>query len=399
MEIGIDRSAGRVQPHETRDGFFVQHGVWAPGVRPSRRRRFTAKAVIVSATFPIPMLALAAWQRKARAPVTDAIRPPRYGGGESFRIHDLRPRMVMQPTRPEPDGEDLAGIRDPNGVALSNAFDDEVSRVARFQPWGRIFGCGVRVVETRRHMEAITQGDLPTSASPRGRDEAAQPMPEMRRLQDSLRRMVLKLKASRSEIVPSRREIAAASGDLCPRTEPAAANLQPSAASMARIADIIGTIDSIAFQTNILALNAAVEAARAGEQGRGFAVVAGEVRSLAQRSASAAREIKSLIGGSVRQVESGEAVVRRAGDTMQEIVAASGQVNQLLTQIDAGSREQSAGIGQIGQGIQELDRMTQQNAAMVEQTAAAADSMNSQARSLAAIVAEFQLPAGSDASR
>ena len=163
-------------------------------------------------------------------------------------------------------------------------------------------------------------------------------------------------------------------------------------ASSARIAEIIGTIDGIAFQTNILALNAAVEAARAGEQGRGFAVVAGEVRTLAQRSASAAREIKGLIGSSVEQVEAGTEVVRRAGETMGGIVASSRQVDRLLDEVATGAREQSAGIAQLGQALQELDRMTQQNAALVEQTAAAAASMRGQADGLAGEVARFKLP-------
>ena len=163
-------------------------------------------------------------------------------------------------------------------------------------------------------------------------------------------------------------------------------------ASSARIAEIIGTIDGIAFQTNILALNAAVEAARAGEQGRGFAVVAGEVRTLAQRSASAAREIKGLIGSSVEQVEAGTEVVRRAGETIGGIVASSRQVDRLLDEVATGAREQSAGIAQLGQALQELDRMTQQNAALVEQTAAAAASMRGQADGLAGEVARFKLP-------
>jgi methyl-accepting chemotaxis protein len=164
--------------------------------------------------------------------------------------------------------------------------------------------------------------------------------------------------------------------------------------SSARIGEIIGTIDSIAFQTNILALNAAVEAARAGDQGRGFAVVASEVRSLAQRSAAAAREIKTLISTSVEQVESGTQVVRKAGETIQEIVSASTRVNALLDEVSTGAREQNLGIGQIGAAVQELDRVTQQNAALVEQTAAASSAMRDQATALAAEVARFKLPAG-----
>ncbi|HJV50012.1 MAG TPA: methyl-accepting chemotaxis protein, partial [Noviherbaspirillum sp.] len=163
-------------------------------------------------------------------------------------------------------------------------------------------------------------------------------------------------------------------------------------ASSARIGDIIDTINGIAFQTNILALNAAVEAARAGEQGRGFAVVATEVRTLAQRSAAAAREIGGLIGGSVERVRVGTTTVQKAGATMEEIVASSHRVDQLLGEIAGGAHQQTAGIGQVGLAVQDLDRMTQQNAALVEQTAAAAAAMKDQADALAQEVARFKLP-------
>ena len=164
--------------------------------------------------------------------------------------------------------------------------------------------------------------------------------------------------------------------------------------SSRRIADIIGTIDGIAFQTNILALNAAVEAARAGEQGRGFAVVAGEVRSLAQRSAEAAREIKSLIGASVDKVDNGTRLVQEAGGTMGEIVASVQRVQATIETISRAASEQSEGIGQINGTVSGLDGMTQQNAALVEQSAAAAESLKDQAHRLNAVVSRFQvLPA------
>ncbi len=164
-------------------------------------------------------------------------------------------------------------------------------------------------------------------------------------------------------------------------------------ASSRKIADIIGVIDGIAFQTNILALNAAVEAARAGEQGRGFAVVAGEVRSLAQRSAEAAREIKQLIGSSVDKVETGSRLVGDAGSTMTEIVASVQRVSDIIGEISAASREQSSGIAQVNSAVADLDRMTQQNAALVEQSAAAAHSLEDQARRLTQVVATFRLDA------
>ena len=161
--------------------------------------------------------------------------------------------------------------------------------------------------------------------------------------------------------------------------------------SSKKIADIIGVIDSIAFQTNILALNAAVEAARAGEQGRGFAVVASEVRSLAQRSAGAAKEIKGLIGSSVDRVDAGSRLVGNAGSTMREIVASVQRVSDIINEITAASAEQSDGIAQINKAVAQLDQMTQQNAALVEQSAAAAESLKDQAASLGHAVSTFKM--------
>ena len=161
--------------------------------------------------------------------------------------------------------------------------------------------------------------------------------------------------------------------------------------SSRKIADIIGVIDGIAFQTNILALNAAVEAARAGEQGRGFAVVAGEVRSLASRSADAAREIRSLIGASVEQVEAGSALVDRAGQTMTEVVGAIHRVTDIMGAISAASSEQSQGVSQVNDAVAQMDETTQQNAALVEEMAAAASSLNTQASELVDVVAAFRV--------
>jgi methyl-accepting chemotaxis protein len=158
-----------------------------------------------------------------------------------------------------------------------------------------------------------------------------------------------------------------------------------------KIADIVGVIDGIAFQTNILALNAAVEAARAGDQGRGFAVVAGEVRTLAQRSALAAKEIKGLIGASVDKVDRGARLVQDAGSTMSEIVAAVERVTGVISEITATASAQSVGIGQVSSAVSQLDQMTQQNAALVEQSAAAAESMKHQATGLAEVVSRFRL--------
>jgi methyl-accepting chemotaxis protein len=164
--------------------------------------------------------------------------------------------------------------------------------------------------------------------------------------------------------------------------------------SSRRIADIIGVIDGIAFQTNILALNAAVEAARAGEQGRGFAVVASEVRTLAGRSADAAKEIKMLINASVERVEQGTTLVDQAGITMNEVVASIKRVTDLMGQISSASNEQAAGVSQVGEAVVQMDQVTQQNAALVEEMAAAASSLKSQAQELVQVVAIFKLGTG-----
>jgi methyl-accepting chemotaxis protein len=291
-----------------------------------------------------------------------------------------------------------------------------------------------------RVAEAIAEGDLTRPIRIEGKDEAAMLLGALSRMQDSLRTVVGQVHESSVSIRNASAEVATGNGDLSHRTEQAAGSLQQTASSMEqltgtvrhsaesarqasqlaasaadvaqrgghvvaqvvstmddintsakKIADIIGTIDGIAFQTNILALNAAVEAARAGEQGRGFAVVASEVRSLAQRSAAAAREIKTLIGTSVERVDAGSQLVAAAGTTMTEIVASVQRVSDIIGEISASAGEQSAGIGQVNSAVASLDSMTQQNAALVEESAAAAESLKEQAERLSTVVATFRL--------
>jgi methyl-accepting chemotaxis protein len=436
-------------------GFFEHHGIWAPGVRLFRRLHFASKALIISLAFTVPLLGLLAWQLKAQSEsemqarmtatrqhveiaygilawaqaqeaegkmpreqaqqmALRAVAGLRYDTAEYFWINDLQPRMVMHPFKPELNGKDVGDMKDPNGLPLFRAMIDivrkdgkgfvsydwpkpgsdepvaTISYVQGFEPWGWIIGSGVhtgdlrdatrrellfaagfialaltfagylfycfyRVMdgglkETRRHLRLMTAGDLTNTPSPWGDDEAAR-------------------------VARHSAETAAAGGMV--------------------MREVAETMEGIAFQTNVLALNAAVEAARAGEQGRGFAVVANEVRTLAQRSADAAKEIRLLIGSSVDQVEAGTGVVRKAGSTMEEIVTSSRRVDQLLGEVASGAREQNLGIGQIGQAVQELDRMTQQNAALVEEAAAAATTaMKDQASRLAEGVARFKTPVG-----
>jgi methyl-accepting chemotaxis protein len=192
------------------------------------------------------------------------------------------------------------------------------------------------------------------------------------------------------ELAASASEVATQGGDAVRRVVQTMSEIQTSSR---RIAEIIGVIDGIAFQTNILALNAAVEAARAGEQGRGFAVVAGEVRSLAQRSAHAAREIKALIDSSVDRVEAGNLIVAEAGTTMDDLVVRVRRVHDLIGEISTAALEQTQGIGAVNSSVATLDSATQQNAALVEQSAAAANALESQAQRLAQSVAAFRLAA------
>ncbi|MBB4845439.1 methyl-accepting chemotaxis protein [Paucibacter oligotrophus] len=297
-----------------------------------------------------------------------------------------------------------------------------------------------RVEVTQQAAERVRDGNLSVQIHDAESDEFSPLLQAMKDMQGALGKVVGTVRSNAESVATASAQIAQGNQDLSGRTEQQASALEETAASMeqlgstvkqnsdnarqadqlaknastvaerggrvveevvgtmkdindssTKIADIISVIDGIAFQTNILALNAAVEAARAGEQGRGFAVVAGEVRNLAQRSAEAAKEIKSLITASVDRVERGTQLVDQAGSTMQEVVSAIKRVTDIMGEISAASMEQSQGVAQVGEAVTQMDQATQQNAALVEESAAAAESLRNQASQLVQVVAAFKI--------
>ncbi len=434
-----------------------------------------------------------------------AVAKLRYNGNEYFWINDMRPYVLMHPIKPELDGKDASGNKDPNGKALFVAFVnkvrasgqgfvdyqwpkpgqqapvDKLSFVKGFAPWGWIIGSGIYIDdvqrETRNYLmryalvlalttaamlllsgsitrsivqgmkqavdmaRAIAAGDISGCCQhQKSDDEVGELLQVMDTMSQNLRQMVGVVQEASSNMQTAAGEIAAGNTDLSERTEQTSLSLQHTldsvdhindsagrtahsaqeaarlsrqaaetaeqgnavvsqvvqtmdqiASSSSRIADITGVIDGIAFQTNILALNAAVEAARAGEQGRGFAVVASEVRALAQRSATAAREIKDLIGASVERVAAGSQLVGSAGDTMQKVVSSVQQVQTLVNSMSDVNVELTGSVNAIHQAMSDLTHKTHQNAALVEQSAASAHSLNEQADRLTQTVAVFRL--------
>jgi methyl-accepting chemotaxis protein len=329
-------------------------------------------------------------------------------------------------------------------------YEGILLRAAVFGVLATLFGAGMAwwvvrsiTVPLRRAVsvaESIAAGDLTQRFDAEGNNELSNLLHAMRAMQAKLSEVVTAIQRGADSVASASSQISQGNNDLSGRTEEQASALEQTSASMKQLAstvqqnaasaeqgnslasnasqvaarggevvgqvvetmkginessrkisDIIGVIDGIAFQTNILALNAAVEAARAGEQGRGFAVVAGEVRTLAQRSADAAKEIKGLIGDSVQRVEQGSALVDQAGTTMSEVVASIREVSDIMGQISRASTEQSAGVAQIGEAVTQMDQATQQNAALVEESAAAAESLKAQAHQLVNAVAVFRI--------
>lgn len=438
-----------------------------------------------------------------------ALSALRYSGNEYFWINDLQAHMVMHAVKPELNGKDMSGAKDPYGTALFVEFVklvkaegagflfyawpkpgstdpvDKVSYVKGFAPWGWVIGSGIyvdtvnaTVLDQALHMLAGTavlagillvvgiymarnilrqiggepadavhitrqmaDGDLSVDIRLQEGDQSSL-LHALRSMRDGMAGIVGRVREASESVATASTQIAHGNLDLSQRTESQASALQETAASMEelsatvqhnaegarqanelaqaaatvavnggeivgdvvetmkgihessrRIADIIGVIDSIAFQTNILALNAAVEAARAGEQGRGFAVVASEVRGLAGRSAEAAKEIKTLITDSVERVAQGSALVDKAGVTMTEVVQSIHRLTGIVSEISMASTQQSEGVAQVGQAVTQMDTATQQNAALVEESAAAAESLKLQSQQLVAAVSVFKVSA------
>ena len=350
--------------------------------------------------------------------------------------------LALQKTIAADNAAAAASAKDAQGLlmAMLLAFALASIAVGTLVGWRVIRGVKAPIDRAMNFARRVADGDLSAEVHSDRDDELGLLLQAMDGMQRKLRDLVGHIRASAESIGDASKEVAIGNQDLSERTEQTAGNLQHAASAMTqltgnvrqsadaavqanglaasasdvarrggqavaevvstmndinasskKISDIIGVIDGIAFQTNILALNAAVEAARAGEQGRGFAVVASEVRSLAQRSAAAAKEIKSLIGTSVERVETGARQVADAGATMREIESSVERVTAIISEISAASAEQSSGIGQVSGAVSQLETMTQQNAALVEESAAAAESLREQAAGLNTLVNTFRL--------
>ncbi|WP_164963949.1 methyl-accepting chemotaxis protein [Rubrivivax sp. JA1026] len=403
----------------------------------------------IKAAFDKAQLAMAATRAPAEKAVERSMSDDLAGAAEVVRA-ELRPAQLAHIGAL---GEVVEAIKESSrqrNLAADEAYQRAVALIVGLAATALVFGAVVawriqrsitrpleRAVEVA---QAVAAGDLTRRVEVDANDEVGRVLHALETVNANLSRTMNQVREAAETLQTASAEIATGTADLSSRTEQQASSLQQTAASMEqlnstvrnntdtaraaaqmagsasaaatrggevvtevvstmqeitassrKIADIIGVIDGIAFQTNILALNAAVEAARAGEQGRGFAVVAGEVRSLAQRSAEAAREIKGLIGASVERVEVGARLVGEAGTTMTDIVTQVQRVSQLIQEISQATVEQTGGIGQVNDAVTQLDQVTQQNAALVEQTTAATESLKQQAQTLVDAVRVFRV--------
>ena len=388
--------------------------------------------------------------RKPRDKVIELLKSGRSEEAKNLLLLDLRPKQVAYMDRLEDvvklqdqlmtqSGTDAAATVAKTKLAVTSLLAIAFAVALGLAIW--IIRSITRPIEEAVAIaRAVSAGNLALEFKADGQTETGLLLGALHEMKTRLSRIVGDVRSNAEGVASASAQIAHGNSDLSSRTEQQAAALQETAASMEqlgatvrqnadnakqadqlargastvaiqggevvgqvvetmkgindsskKVADIIGVIDSIAFQTNILALNAAVEAARAGEQGRGFAVVASEVRSLAQRSADAAKEIKTLIAASVGRVEQGTALVDRAGVTMRDVVASIRRVTDIVAEISAASSEQSSGVSQIGEAVAQMDQTTQQNAALVEESAAAAESLKTQAHRLVDTVAVFKL--------
>ncbi|MET3108550.1 methyl-accepting chemotaxis protein [Oxalobacteraceae bacterium GrIS 2.11] len=361
------------------------------------------------------------------------------GPATSKWLDDIRAFIELQRAKSKKDEEAAATTYEQSRL-LMIALSLMAAAIASAAAWLITKSVVTPITRAVAIARQVAAGDLTSTIESSSSDETGQLISALGEMGDSLKNIVGQVRSGTETISTATQQIASGNMDLSSRTEQQASALEETASSMEeltstvkqnadnarqannlaasasniairgsavvsqvvetmgsindsskKIVDIIGVIDGIAFQTNILALNAAVEAARAGEQGRGFAVVASEVRNLAQRSASAAKEIKTLIGDSVDKVNAGTQLVDQAGNTMQEIVESIRRVTDIMTEISLASSEQSAGIDQINQAITQMDDVTQQNAALVEEAASAAQSLQDQAQDLNQVVSVFKL--------
>ncbi len=420
----------------------LERTIVAPAGKAAFANVRTAVAAIVDPTNQVVQLGLLNKNEEATQLLLGTVRPLQDKALDA--LEDLSKIMIDSTEKFQAEAADTYRA----ALILLIALGTAAVGVLVFFGWLLVRSITRPINEAVAVSRAVAAGDLSVHIEASGRSETAELLMALKAMQGSLVTVVDNVRRNSESVATASAQIAQGNNDLSARTEEQASALEQTAASMEelsstvrqnadnakqanqlamsastiaikggdvvgqvvdtmkgindsskKIADIIAVIDGIAFQTNILALNAAVEAARAGEQGRGFAVVASEVRSLAQRSAEAAKEIKTLIVDSVERVGHGTALVDQAGTTMTEIVGSIRRVTDIMGEISAASTEQSAGVAQVGEAVTQMDQATQQNAALVEESAAAAESLKAQARQLVQAVAVFKLTADAVAHR